>query len=98
MQYIDKQGVLSELQEVLNDKICPLPVAATVEQIIETYPAADVAPVIHATWNGVEYDGYADGFPVYNVWECSNCGEEHCGEENTLTRFCPHCGAKMNAK
>lgn len=59
-------------------------------------PAADVAPVKHATWRGLEYDGYADGTPVYFVWECSNCGEEHRGEENTLTRFCPNCGAKMD--
>lgn len=57
---------------------------------------ADAAPVVHAEWAGIEYDGYADGSPVYDIWECSNCGEEHRGEENTLTRFCPHCGAKMD--
>lgn len=48
-----------------------------------------------ATWEGVEYDGYADGCPVYDVWECTQCGYEHYGESDTLTDYCPGCGAKM---
>lgn len=47
-------------------------------------------------WVGVEYDGYADGNPVYDAYECSVCGEEHYGEEDTLTQFCPYCGARMD--
>ncbi len=46
-------------------------------------------------WIGIEYDGYADGYPVYDVWECSECGEEHNGEEDTLPNYCPNCGADM---
>ncbi len=46
-------------------------------------------------WVGIEYDAYADGNPVYDVWECSCCGEEHYGEEDTLTPYCPNCGAEM---
>lgn len=34
-------------------------------------PSADVAPVRHGRWIGTEYDGYANGFPVYDVYECS---------------------------
>ena len=44
-------------------------------------------------WIGVEYDGYADGLPVYDVWQCSACGNEWRGEETPC--FCPDCGAKM---
>lgn len=47
-------------------------------------------------WIGIEYDGYADGNPVYDVWECSECGEEHRGEYDTLSNYCPNCGAKMS--
>lgn len=47
-----------------------------------------------ATWEGVEYD-YADGCPVYDVWECTQCGYEHPGGSDTLTDYCPGCGAKM---
>lgn len=46
-------------------------------------------------WIGNEYDGYADGNPVYYLWECSRCGYEHYGEQDTLTNYCPNCGAKM---
>lgn len=45
-------------------------------------------------WIGVEYDGYADGLPVYDLWECSACGIEWRGEETPC--FCPDCGAKMD--
>ncbi len=46
-------------------------------------------------WIPVGYDGYADGNPVYDWWECSECGWEHTGDEESLTAFCPNCGAKM---
>lgn len=49
-------------------------------------------------WVGIEYDGYADGNPVYDVFECSVCGCEHKGESDTLTNYCPDCGAKMEAE
>jgi rubrerythrin len=46
-------------------------------------------------WIGIEYDGYADGNPVYDVYECSSCGYVHNGESDTLSDYCPDCGAKM---
>jgi hypothetical protein len=51
--------------------------------------------VRHGRWIPTEYDSYADGAPVWDKWECSECGHEHRGEEDTLTLFCPNCGAKM---
>ena len=52
-------------------------------------------PLPKGHWVGIEYDGYADGNPVYDTWECSECGWEHNGEDDTLTCYCPNCGAKM---
>lgn len=49
-------------------------------------------------WIPTGYDGYADGSPVYEYWECSECGWEHNGDDETLTEFCPNCGAKMVIK
>ena len=49
-------------------------------------------------WVGIEYDSFADGCPVYDVWECSECGEEHKGEKDTLPNFCPNCGADMRVQ
>lgn len=46
-------------------------------------------------WLPIEYDGYADGSPVWDKWECSECGCEHNGDEESLTAFCPDCGRKM---
>lgn len=47
-------------------------------------------------WIGIEYDGYADGCPVYDLWECSNCGNEEKGEDvPEQNPFCRCCGAKM---
>lgn len=50
----------------------------------------------HGRWIPLEYDGYADGNPVWDLWECSECQEEHSGDEDTLTPYCPNCGAKMD--
>ena len=49
----------------------------------------------HGKWIGVEY--YADGHPVFKVWECSCCREEHYGDDTILTNFCPNCGADMRS-
>jgi hypothetical protein len=44
-------------------------------------------------WIGI-YDGYADGNPVYDSWECSECGAEFIQDEIDFD-YCPYCGAKM---
>lgn len=49
-------------------------------------------------WLPIEYDGYADGYPVWGKWECSECGYEHNGDEESLTAFCPDCGRKMEVE
>lgn len=48
---------------------------------------------VEGEWIGIEYDGYADGYPVYDVFECSVCGNEWRGDEPP--NFCPDCGTKM---
>lgn len=61
-------------------------------------PAADVALVRHGRWIGLEYDGYADGAPVYDLWECAECGEEVRGDDVPDTHpWCHGCGAQMDA-
>lgn len=46
---------------------------------------------------GTEYDGYADGNPVYYEWKCSECGCIFEDEEPTYN-FCPNCGADMRGE
>lgn len=51
----------------------------------------------HGCWNGIEYDGYADGCPVYHLWECSCCHDEFESEGDPPPYdYCPNCGAKMD--
>ena len=54
-----------------------------------------------AHWVGTEYDGYADGFPVYDKWECSACGHEITSPAYEgglyLPDYCSECGAEMEA-
>lgn len=49
-----------------------------------------------AQWIGVNYDGYADGQPVFDIFECSNCKEEYYTDDvKELPHYCPNCGRRM---
>ena len=79
---------LSALADKLDEEI---------KVLAEGIATPDVAPVRHGRWVGIEYDGYADGSPVYNLWECSECGEEVRGDDVPDTHpWCHACGAKMD--
>lgn len=42
-------------------------------------------------------DGYADGYMVYDMAECPNCGYEYeDGDKDWGLAFCPNCGQKLN--
>lgn len=70
---------------------------ATAINVIETMPAADVELVRHGQYIGTEFDGYADGNPVYYEWKCSEC---NCvfEDDEPKYRYCPNCGAKMDGE
>ena len=58
---------------------------------------ANYVPVRHGQWQG-EGDGYTDGYPVLDVWYCSECG--YCIDDGTddpsfFPKYCPECGAKV---
>ena len=90
-EYIEREALLEKLQNYTT--VCGYDYA------IRHALAADVVPVVHGRWIGLEYDGYADGCPVYDLWECSECGEEVRGEEVPDTHlYCPNCGARMDGE
>lgn len=60
--YISRQKTIDDLREILNDPNCPLFVSATVHQILESIPAADVRPVVYGEWDSNDC--------------CTNCGKE----------------------
>lgn len=51
----------------------------------------------HGKFIGTEYDGYADGNPVYYEWKCSECGCVFEEEEPTYN-YCPNCGAYIEQR
>ena len=61
---------------------------------VQRLPAVDAEPVRHGRFIGTEYNGYADGNPVYYEWKCSECGCVFEDEEPTYN-YCPNCGADM---
>lgn len=65
---------------------------------IENAPTVEAEPVRHGRWIG-EGDGYSDGYPVFDIWYCSEC--EYCIDDGTddpslLPEYCQNCGAKMD--
>ena len=65
--------------------------------LVEILSASTIDPVRHGKWVGLEFDGYADGFPVYDLFECSECGEEVSGEDTPwINLYCRNCGARMD--
>lgn len=68
---------------------------ANMREIISQAPTIDAEPVRRGRYIGTEYDGYADGNPVFYEWICSEC--ECVFEDDKPTyKYCPNCGAKMD--
>lgn len=67
----------------------------TEDDVTRLLSLPEMRPVVRGHYVG-EYDGYADGNPVYDMWYCSECG--CCFEdwdEKPTYNFCPNCGADM---
>lgn len=63
-----------------------------IKEMLETVPQR-----MRGRWVGIDFDGYADGNPVYYTWKCSVCNCLVEDEEPTWD-FCPNCGADMRGK
>lgn len=85
-EYIEREAVIDLItRRYENPEICT--------QEINSIPAADVAPVVHARWVKDEE----------GEWSCTNCRETvaicDSGRERTYRKpYCPNCGAKMDGE
>ena len=60
-------------------------------ELIKDIPSAEPREVLYSG------DGYADGYMVYDMAECPNCGYEYKdGDNDWGLSFCPNCGQKLN--
>lgn len=94
-EYIGRESIRKSLMEVCSDENCPMFIAATIDQVIDYEPAADVAPVVHGRWvhSPSPYDKRDD------FWFCSECGRTIniiCGDKLLSNYPYCHCGAKMD--
>lgn len=97
-ELMTKQDAIGYLLYMKHDVQAKSPMDIALDTAIESLKQPTIEPEVrHRRWIPIEYDSYADGAPVWDKWECSECGREHSGEEDTLTAFCPDCGAHMDA-
>lgn len=101
-EYVSKAEIIGRLRNICFTAERAWPAATMVAAIIEhlidvidNMPSADAREVKRGEWVG-DFDGYADGEPVYDIWSCSACGYVF-GEwdEKPTWEYCPRCGADM---
>jgi hypothetical protein len=54
---------------------------------IEAAPAVDAVPVVHAGWEDQDY--------TFTRFQCTACKSMN---HSIMTKYCPNCGARMDAK
>lgn len=96
MRLIDAEQMKKKLNEWIDATGCDVFTKYHIMEFLNDCDAVEAVPVVHGEWVGTRYDGFADGYPVYDEWECSVCGEEYESEgEPPTCNFCPNCGAKF---
>lgn len=110
-EYISREAVLSKCADIWDNAdettqagVDTINAIDKITDFIESLPAADVQPVVHAHW----VRGEEKGFRTYNpLWYCSNCGgqiryDTRMRQYQKIKRpvwevnaFCRKCGARM---
>lgn len=89
-EYISRKAVMDAYEE---EQSRPGP--WRFEKLINSVPAADVAPVVHGRWVRI----YEDGEPAIGQHKigvcCSKCMKMP-KDKITESDYCPNCGAKMD--
>lgn len=104
--YIDREATKSAFQNMDAGRKVGSTLLSPEEfaEYLDEFPAADVAPVVHARWIPSESD-FDDDDTLFDVeewcdWQCSACREDICYDDpmplRLLPKYCPNCGAKMD--
>ena len=99
MRLIDVDAFKIEFCEKCNNVSCDAPLTNTdcfTMYMLDNTPTIEAEPVRHGRWVPLSYDGYTNGYPVYDEWECSECHFACEGEGEPPLNYCPNCGAKLD--
>ena len=94
-EYIGREALIAEFKRLKlgENSFIERVFADGVYAIIEQFPAADVAPVVHGRWIGAPLCGSDN-------CKCSECGSWHNIHANLrgeiMQKYCQSCGAKMD--
>lgn len=96
-KYIDKDEVVDMLrrwgQEAAETNSAEADAFEAVAYELQYFPAADVAPVVHARWTNPSWTTYKHGTCSACNWV--NTTGAHCNGFRK-PNFCPNCGARMD--
>jgi len=94
-EYIDRDELYSTLF-ALNGKSGKGWDMVEALELVENFPAADVAPVVHAHWiTEIIAVETVYGTDMKERAKCSKCKHKFLEAAKTYL-FCPYCGAKMD--
>lgn len=94
-EYIDRSVAIARLTRLeVTDSNATM---ADAKRVLADIPAADVAPVVHGMWEGVDSSYWrwtpSGGVSVSHItYRCGRCGRGTV----VKTSYCPNCGAKMD--
>ena len=95
-EYIEREAVVKRVQEIYcvgcnsyHGVRCRACGTGDAIDIVEDFPAADVAPVVHARWEWISED----------IYRCTACNEKSRVAEVMgcpVWGHCPNCGARTD--
>lgn len=94
---ISRSEAIDRIAEFLGPKgLDEWEVMVAIREIIESAPAIDAVPVVHARWiysGDMDLDGNSQGY-------CSRCGagDKHRADLKNLVPYCWKCGARMDGE
>ena len=101
MEYISREAafnaVIKLVPKVDEDGYCWV-IRGDAATAIDNIPAADVRPVVRATWIVKEMQALFPGMDEHPVFACSECGYQIYDLLDSVKdrhHYCPNCGADM---
>ena len=99
-EFIEREAALEKVIEVKHHdpELSGVVLHRYIKEIdLKDIPAADVAPVVHGQWIGIDSSfwkpTHSSDIPVFRkTYRCSECRRRTAIAEN----YCPNCGAKMD--